>query len=91
VSDILSVTYVTAIAATQSDTAADPAGPFAAIQNTGASATCKITTVQGTTATIYLTQGLIYPIAVQRVWSTGGLSTIIGLNDGSRMWKGTQG
>ena len=77
-SDVNAVTYDGAAAATQSDTTADPAGPFAAIQNTGASATCKITTIRGQAVTIYMVQGLIYPIATQRVWTTGGLSTVIG-------------
>jgi hypothetical protein len=91
--DIRAVTYHNAVAATQSDTAADPNGPFAAIQNTGASATCKISTVGNPTGsvTIYMVQGLIYPIATQRIWSTNGLSTVIGFNDASRMWKGTTG
>jgi hypothetical protein len=77
-SDINAVTYVNGIAATQSDVTADPHGPFAAIQNTGASATCKITMLGGGTVTIYMTQGVLYPIATQRVWSTGGLATVIG-------------
>lgn len=77
-SDVNSVTYDGAAAATQSDSVADPAGVFAAIMNTGAGATCKITTARGQAVTIYMVQGLIYPIATQRVWSTGGLSTVIG-------------
>lgn len=77
-SDIMAVTYEKASATTQSDSTADPAGPFAAIMNTGSSATCKIHTVGGQDITIYMVQGLIYPIATQRVWSTGGLSTVIG-------------
>lgn len=78
-SDIQAITYTGGVAATQSDTVADPAGPFAAIQNTGASATCKITPVNGPAVTIYMVQGLIYPIATRNVWTNGGLSTVIGL------------
>jgi hypothetical protein len=91
VSTIQSVTYVGGNAATQSDTTADPHGPFAAIQNTGASATCKIQPTNGPAITIYMVQGLIYPIATKFVFSTGGLSTIIGFYDSSRFWKGDQG
>ena len=77
-SDINAIIYSKAAAATQSDTAADPAGPFVGIMNTGASATCKITLQSGGDVTIWMVQGLIYPLLVQRVWSTGGLSTVIG-------------
>jgi len=79
-SDILAVTYDSAVQTTQSDTANDPAGPFAALQNTGASATCKITTIKGSAVTVYLPQGVIVPIATLRVWTTGGLSTVVGFH-----------
>lgn len=79
-SDLNAVTYEGAIQTTQSDSTNDPAGPFAAIQNTGASGTCKILTVRGTTVTIYMLQGVIYPIATLRVFNTGGLSTVIGFH-----------
>lgn len=81
-SDIFAITYDRAAAATQADgtapSAADPAGPFAGIMNTGTSAACKITTKRGQAVTIWMVQGLIYPIETQNVWSTGGLSTVIG-------------
>lgn len=81
-SDTNAVTYDDAIAMTQVDGNVPDAnsGTVAAIMNTGASATCKITTARGSAVTIYMVQGLIYPIATKNVWTTGsgGLSTVIG-------------
>lgn len=77
-SDTNAITYDGAGSATQDDARPDPLGPFAAIMNTGAAATCKITTARGQAVTIYMLQGVMYPIATRNVWSTGGLSTIIG-------------
>jgi len=79
-SDIMAVTYEDAVAVTQSDNTNDPKGPFAALQCTGTAGLAKVTTKQGTAVSIYLPQGVIVPIAVRRVWSTGTAATsIIGL------------
>jgi hypothetical protein len=74
-SDIRSISYQGGTSVTQSDTTADPNGPFAAIEATSASGSVKITTVDGSVMTVYLAQGLIKPIEVTRVWSTGTTAT----------------
>lgn len=69
-SDIRSITYEGAAAVTQSDSAADPNGPFAAIEATTASGLAKVTMINGDVVTVYLTQGLIKPIAIRMVWTS---------------------
>jgi hypothetical protein len=76
-STIESITYVDAVTPTQSDTTADPAGPFAAFM-VRATGDVKITTTGGHNTVIPACQaGTIYPIAHTRVWSTGTVSTDI--------------
>jgi hypothetical protein len=79
-STIQAVTYEVASAITQSDTLADPAGPFAALF-TGAGGTIKLTTIQNQTVTLAsVAAGIILPIATQRVWSSTTTATgLIGL------------
>jgi hypothetical protein len=79
-SDIKAVTYEQAFAVTQSDTVADPSGPFAGLF-TAAGGTIKITTINGQTVTLNsVAAGIILPIAIQRVWSTTtNVSNLIGL------------
>lgn len=77
-SSILAVTYEGMAAVTASDTAADPAGPFAALYF-GATGTIKITTVTGLTVSgIPVVAGTTLHIATQRVW-TGGAASVYGL------------
>ncbi len=78
-SDIRSVTYHGAYAVTESDTAADPKGPFSGLQATTAAGLAKVTCLDGSVATIYLPLGTT-PIAVSRVWSSVTAATgIVGL------------
>lgn len=79
-SNILAVTYEQAYAVTQSDTLADPSGPFAALF-TGAGGTIKLTTINGQTVTLAsVAAGIVMPIATQRVWSSTTTATgVIGL------------
>lgn len=68
-----------AVAATVSDTVADPAGPFRGFLVTAAG-TVKFTTQGGTAVTLSaVTVGQIYPIRISHVWSTGTSATIYGL------------
>jgi hypothetical protein len=79
VSTIGAITYEGFVAVTQSDSAVDPSGPFAAIEATGGSGTVKVTCIDGSIGSVYLPQGLIKPIAVKQVWNTGttgGLSIV---------------
>lgn len=79
-SDIRSVTYHGAYAVTESDTAADPKGPFSGLQATTAAGLAKVTCLDGSVATVYLPLGLIMPLAVSRVWSSVTAATgIVGL------------
>jgi hypothetical protein len=78
-SDIRAVSYQGGAAVTQSDSAADPNGPFAALSATGAG-NAKVTCVDGSTITIAIAVGIPFPIEVTRVWSTGTAATgIVGL------------
>ena len=77
-SDISAVTYTNAFAVTLSDTADDPNGPFAAIQNVATGATAVVITPAGSTVTIYMPQGAIIPLAVKRVKSTTSPTGMIG-------------
>lgn len=69
---------------TQSDATADPNGPFRALLISVVGAV-KLTTRGGTTVTIPsggLAAGVLHPIRVQRVWSTGTTATgIFGVKD----------
>jgi hypothetical protein len=86
VSSIAAITYEGAKTVTVSDTAGDPAGPFAGlwILITGA---LKFQTLSGDTVTLTsaeVTQiitgnGGFLPVAVSRVWSTGTAATVLGL------------
>lgn len=79
-SDIGAVTYRGGVTVTPSNTTADPNGPFDALQCTGMAGVCKVTALDGNDVVIYLPQGVIVPIAVSRVWSTGTDATgVIGL------------
>lgn len=79
-SNILAITYESAIATTPSDTVNDPAGPFAGLY-IGVAGTYVVTTSRGTKATfVGLSAGSILPVAITRVWVTGsqgsGASTL---------------
>jgi hypothetical protein len=75
-SDIGAVTYEGAAAVTPSDTTADPGGPFAGLQATTAAGLAKVQTLGSNDAvTVYLVLGVILPLAVTRVWSTGTAAT----------------
>ena len=39
--------------------------------NVGASGTVRVTTVEGTTATIQIAAGIAFPIRAARIWATG--------------------
>lgn len=69
-SDIRAISYQGGAAVTQSDTAADPNGPFAGLSCNTAAGLAKVTCVDGSTITIYLTLGLLFPQEVTRVWSS---------------------
>ena len=75
-SDIRSITYEGAALVTQSDSADDPVGPFAAFEASSGSGLVKITTLTGDVVTLYATQGLIVPVAIKRVWSTGTAASL---------------
>jgi hypothetical protein len=45
--------------------------------NVGTSGTVRLTTVQGTTATIQVAAGIAFPIRATRIWSTGTTATNI--------------
>jgi hypothetical protein len=77
-SDIAAVTYTNAVAVTVSDTTADPAGILAALQCTGTAGLAKVQPANGSAAVvIYLALGVVVPLAVSRVWSTGTAATNI--------------
>lgn len=62
---------------TQSDSTADPAGPFRAIY-VGGSGDVKITDLHGNAATfIDLAAGILHPICCTRIWTTGTDATNI--------------
>lgn len=73
-SDIRSITYEGAFAVTQSDSAVDPNGPFAAFEAASGSGLVKITSLNGETVTVYATQGLIKPLAFKQIFTTGTAS-----------------
>jgi hypothetical protein len=87
-SSISAITYEGGAVPTQSDTTADPAGPFAGIF-TGAGGTIKLTTTRGQTLTfVSLPAGVILPVATSRVWSSTTTATsMVGLC--AMPWKGT--
>lgn len=72
--------YDDAIAVTKSDSTDDPAGPFAGILVL-ATGTIKVTTIRGTDVAITGSPaaGIVIPLAVKRVWSTGTGATVMGL------------
>jgi hypothetical protein len=79
VSDIRAITYLGAFAVSQSDTVADPKGPFAAIEATSGNGLAKVLCLDGSTPTVYLTQGLVKTLGVVRVFqsvTTGGLGIV---------------
>jgi hypothetical protein len=76
-SDIGAVTYESGVAVTQSDTAADPAGPFCAFF-TGAGGTVKYTDMRGKTVVLTgVAAGVIFPVAFTRIWTS--VTTATGL------------
>ena len=78
-SSIQSITYEDVTAVTQSDTVADPAGPFAGFFASVAGIV-QIQTIRGRTVTLTINAGLIYPIAITRVWNSVTTATgIFGL------------
>ena len=67
------------IAVTQSDGTNDPNGPFRGII-IGAAGAIKITTMSGAAVTLpsgLLAVGVIHPLRIKRVWSTGTTATDI--------------
>lgn len=78
---IETITYEDAIAVADSDTAADPHGPFAAFY-VGTTGDVTVTTLRGRKALFKnVPQGTTIRVAIQRVWTTGTgtPSTILGL------------
>lgn len=73
-SSILAITYAHTVAVTASDTVADKNGPFAGfiVQVAGL---VKYTSVDGSTDTIQANAGVIYPIQIQRIWSSTTAAT----------------
>lgn len=43
--------------------------------NVSTSGTVRITSVEGTTATIYVAAGIAFPIRASRIWATGTTAT----------------
>lgn len=85
-SNIQAITYEDVISLTQSDTTADPAGPFAAFM-VNVAGNVKITTIRGSAVTITVLAGLVYTVAFSRMWSTGTTATgLFGLI--APPWKG---
>lgn len=76
-SNIDAVTYYDGAAITASDGTDDPAGPFAALQATTAAGTASVIFTGGSSSavTVYLPLGVIVPVAVRRVRSTGTTAT----------------
>jgi hypothetical protein len=74
-SDIGAITYKGGAAVTPSDTAADPNGPFDALECTGTAGLAKVTCIDGSTLTVYLALGQPKALAVTRVWVTGTAAT----------------
>lgn len=61
------------------DDAADLTTPTRALSVT-ATGTVRVTTLGGTTATLYLAAGVPFPVRVSRVWASGTMATgIVGL------------
>jgi hypothetical protein len=86
-SSILAITYDGTGTVTLSDTAIDPAGPFAGLIVT-ATGTLKFRDLRGGDTTLSsTTEGQIIPIAVARVWNTGTSATVRGLY--AMPYKGT--
>ena len=77
---ISNITYEGAITPTNSDTTADPHGPFAAIY-VGVTGTVVVQTLRNQTATfVGVPAGSVLRIACTRVWSTGTTATsLLGL------------
>jgi hypothetical protein len=66
---------------TKSDTTPDPNGPFRGFYITAAG-TLKITTAAGNARTFAsgeLAAGVLHPIRITRVWSTGTAATVWGV------------
>jgi hypothetical protein len=89
-SDLGAVSYATGVAVTPSDSEADPAGPFFGFYSgvPGSSPSIKVTTVTGDTVVFASpAAGIVIPLAISRVWSTGTTNTgIIGLKGGARAY-----
>lgn len=77
-SNILAQTYEGAVVPTQSDTAPDPKGPFAALL-VSIAGTLKITPISGPAVAFTVIAGQYVLIATRQVWSTGTTATVIGL------------
>jgi hypothetical protein len=79
-SDILSITYDGAAAVSPSDTVNDPAGPYAAF-HTGSGGTIRVLTIAAEDTTLVsIPAGVIYPLAIKRVFSSTTTATgIVGL------------
>lgn len=82
-SDIRSITYDSGVAVTASDTTDDTNGPFAGfyVGSVSSGSTIKVTTIRGDALTLTgLLAGLLYPIAIRRVWSSvTTVSSVIGM------------
>lgn len=78
-SNILARCYDAALAATLSDTTADPQGPFAGLL-VAVAGTVKFTDLQGNVVTMgSLLAGTEIHVATKFVWSTGTGATVYGL------------
>ncbi len=69
-SDIGAQTFMGARAVTQSDTTADPAGPFVSLQATTSAGLAQVSTGLGDQVTIYLPLGVPINLNVTRVWQS---------------------
>ncbi|WP_300019923.1 hypothetical protein [uncultured Roseobacter sp.] len=43
--------------------------------NVGTAGTLRVTTIGGTTATVYIAAGIPFPVRVTRIWQTGTTAT----------------
>jgi hypothetical protein len=89
-SDLGAVSYASGAAVTPSDSVADPAGPFIGFYTgvPGSSPSIKVQTIAGDSVVFASpAAGIVIPLAITRVWSTGTTNTgIIGLKGGARAY-----
>ena len=77
-SDLWASTYDRPGVVTESDSANDPAGPFAGLL-VSVAGTLKVTPLNGAAIAFTVVAGQYVRFPVVRVWSTGTSATVIGL------------